>query len=257
MTSGTRTYSPIALVTGANKGIGRAIAQQLAERGMTVYLGARDEKRGKAAERELRDAGLDARAVLLEVTDETSVMAAAQRIEKEQGRLDVLVNNAGTMPPWQPASQTPTGEARRVFELNVVGVVTVTNTLLPLLRRSQAGRIVNIGSSLGSLMLAALKVCPGATYPPGSFPQFAAYTASKAALNALTIMYADELRDAGILVNTACPGYTATDLTQGAGPRTVEQAARIPVLLATLPDGGRTGTFTGSDVNLVELPLPW
>ncbi|MEU3617920.1 SDR family oxidoreductase [Streptomyces sp. NPDC006872] len=256
--TGTNTGTTrVAVVTGANKGIGFAIARQLAELGMTVHLGARDEERGRAAEAELCAAGLDVRFVHLDVTDEATVALAAKQVEEVSGRLDVLVNNAGTSSPWKPPSQTSTDEVRSALETNVLGVVTVTNAMLPLLRRSEAGRIVNLSSTFGSLTAAAENRDPGNFFPPGAFPVILDYPASKAALNAVTLMYANELRESGILVNAVCPGYVATDRSHGHGALTPEQGALVPVRLATLRDGGPTGTFTGSDGTPNGLPLPW
>ncbi|MFI7128900.1 SDR family oxidoreductase [Nonomuraea sp. NPDC050153] len=261
MTSGTSTKARIALVTGANRGIGRAITQQLAELGMTVYLGSRDLQRGQAAERELRGAGLDVHALQLDTTDEATVLLGAKRIEQESGRLDVLVNNAGIISEWRLPSQLSADQVRPIFETNVFGVITVTNAMLPLLRRSEAGRIVNLSSTLGSLAVGSGAPDPGGYLPPGFFPEYAAYSASKAALNALTIRYAHELRDTGILVNAACPGRVATDMNDGEGDRTPEQGALVAVRLATLPEGGRTGTFTGTVAgtvgNLTDVLVPW
>ncbi|GAA1185844.1 SDR family oxidoreductase [Streptomyces hebeiensis] len=251
------TRPRVALVTGANKGIGRAVARQLGERGMRVYLGARDEERGRTAERELREGGLDARCLRLDVTDESTVGLAAKRIEEESGRLDVLVNNAGVGSSSHVPSRTSADEVRQTFETNVFGVVTVINALLPLLRRSDAGRIVNISSMLGSLTALADDRDPTGALPPGSLPPPTGYSTSKAALNALTVLYARELHEDGILVNAACPGFVATDINGGQGHLTPDQGARIPVLLATLPEGGRTATFIGSDGSPAGVELPW
>ena len=253
------TASPrIALVTGGNKGIGRAVVQQLAELGMTVYLGSRDEARGRAAEAELRRAGLDVHFLRVDLNDESSALLAAKQIDEHNGRLDVLVNNAGFSNAWQPPSQTPVDEVRRVLDTNVLGTIAVTNAMLPLLRRSDAARIVNVSSTLGSLTAASQNFDPTGTIPPGSFPAMIGYTTSKAALNSVTVMYALELREEGILVNSACPGHVATDINGGSGEgRATQDGARIPVMLATLPDGGPTGSFTGSDSELTPIQLPW
>jgi NAD(P)-dependent dehydrogenase (short-subunit alcohol dehydrogenase family) len=247
----------IALVTGANKGIGRAIAEQLAERGATVFLGIRDEERGRRTEAELRAAGHDARYLRLDVTDESTVTLAAKRLGNEVGHLDILINNAGISRPWTVPSQTPIDDVRDTFDTNVFGVITVTNTMLPLLRRSDAARIVNISSVLGSLTAAAENHDPTGIFQDGAFPTILSHSASKAALNSLTIMYANELRDEGILVNAVSPNYVATDANGHTGPFTPRQGAHIPVRMATLPDGGPTGTFTCSDGTSTGLPLPW
>ena len=164
------TTPRVALVTGANKGVGHAIAQQLAELGITVYLGARNEERGAQPESELRAAGHDVRHVRLDVTDPDTAALAAKRIEQESGRLDTLVNNAGISPVWRSPSQTPIEDLRDAFETNVFGAVTVTNAMLPLLRRSGAARIVNISSVLGSLTAAAENHDPTGVFPDGGFP---------------------------------------------------------------------------------------
>ncbi|MGY2028138.1 SDR family oxidoreductase [Nocardia gipuzkoensis] len=227
----------IALVTGANKGIGYQIAAGLGALGWSVGVGARDEQRREAAVQKLRAAGADAFGVPLDVTDDASVAAAAELIEDRIGRLDVLVNNAaitGGMP------QTPTAvdpaTVRAAVETNVIGVIRVTNAVLPLLRRSASPRIVNMSSTVGSL---ARQTTPGTDTGPIS----AAYTASKTFLNAVTVQYVKELRDTNILINAACPGFTATDLNGFRGVRTPEQGAAIAIKLATLPDGGPTGGF--------------
>jgi NAD(P)-dependent dehydrogenase (short-subunit alcohol dehydrogenase family) len=237
----------IALVTGANKGIGREIVDQLARRGMTVLLGARDEERRTAAAAELRAAG-DVRPVALDVTDQASVDAAAAWIGTEFGRLDVLVNNAGITggQGQQPAEADP-ATVRAVYEVNVFGVQRVTNAMLPLLARSAAPRIVNMSSSVGSLAIGSDLDGPYAVMP-GS----AAYVPSKTALNSLTVQYAKQLRKAGVLVNAACPGYCATDLNNHAGYRTPAEGAAIAVRLATLAPDGPTGGFF-DDAG----PVPW
>jgi NAD(P)-dependent dehydrogenase (short-subunit alcohol dehydrogenase family) len=237
----------IALITGANKGIGLEIARQLGEQGAVVLLGARDERRGKEAAAELTARGLAVAPLAIDVTDDASVADAAREIDEQYGRLDILVNNAGITGGFRgaPSEVTP-DQLRQVYDTNVFGVVTVTNRLLPLLRRSAAGRIVNMSSGLGSLTQSS---------DPGS--EFAdynliTYQSSKTALNAITLAYAKELREAGIKVNAADPGFTATDLNQHRGYRTVQQAAAIAVRLATLGADGPTGTF--QDENGV---VPW
>jgi len=249
--------SPVALVTGANKGIGKEIARVLATRGFTVLVGSRDLARGEAA---ARDMAGDARALQLDVTRADSIAAAAARIREELGRLDVLVNNAGiarTSTDGTPASldnilresapsRAPLALVRAVFETNVFGVIAVTQALLPLLREAPAARVVNVSSSLGSLTRISAPDVPhrrvgGVAYAP-----------SKTALNAVTVAFAQELEDTAIKVNAACPGYTATDLNDHSGTRTVAEAARRPVELALLGPDGPTGTLS-SDAG----PVPW
>ncbi len=230
----------IALVTGANKGIGYEIAAGLGALGWSVGVGARDEERREAAVEKLRAAGVDAFGVPLDVTDDASVAAAARQLEERAGRLDALVNNAGItggMP------QTPTTVAidtmRTVVETNVFGVIRVTNAMLPLLRRAPSPRIVNMSSGVGSL---ARQTDPGASELTVG-PLSAAYSPSKTFLNAVTVQYAKELSGTNILINAACPGYVATDLNGFRGVRTPEQGAAVAIRLATSPDGGPTGSF--------------
>jgi NAD(P)-dependent dehydrogenase (short-subunit alcohol dehydrogenase family) len=226
----------IALITGANKGIGFEIARQLGELGMTVLVGARDETRGRRAQEALRSGGSNARFVWLDVTSEETAQKAAAWIEAEYGRLDILVNNAAIAGSFTGAPSVATADQiREVYETNVFGVVTVTNAMLPLLRRSAAGRIVNMSSDAGSLTLNADPGSPFAGY------NLITYQSSKTALNALTVGYAKELRDTGIKVNSANPGFTATDLNGHRGYGTPEQAAVIAVRMATLGPEGPTG----------------
>jgi NAD(P)-dependent dehydrogenase (short-subunit alcohol dehydrogenase family) len=231
----------IALITGANKGIGFATARLLGARGITVLAGARDESRGRLAERDLVASGADARFVPLDVTDDKSVARAAEWIDAEYGVLDILVNNAGIARGdgrGRP-SETTLGTLRAVYETNVFGVVAVTNAMLPLLRRATAARIVNVSSEVGSV---TSMTDPGSPlYPMASVP----YPSSKTALNMVTAMYAKELRDTPIKINAANPGYCATDLNGHSGRRTPEQGAEVSVYLATLPADGPTGALWG------------
>lgn len=219
-----------ALVTGANKGIGLAIAHGLGSIGFTVAVGARDETNREKAVEELRAAGIDAFGVALDVTSEDSVAAAANSIE----RLDVLVNNAGISGQIDGGVQDPTtldlDVVRAVLDTNVFGVVRVTNAMLPLLRKAESPRIVNMSSNMGSLQLR-------------TGPVLAAYAPSKTMLNSITVQYARTLDDTNVIVNAACPGYVATDFNGYAGTRTPEQGAAIAVKLATLPDDGPRGGF--------------
>ncbi|KDN81190.1 SDR family NAD(P)-dependent oxidoreductase [Kitasatospora cheerisanensis] len=236
----------VALVTGANKGIGYEIAAGLGALGWLVGVGARDERRRTDAVAALRARGADAFGVPLDVTDDASAAAAAKLLDERFGRLDVLVNNAavtGGIP--QEPTVVDLAEVRAVLETNVLGVIRVTNAVLPLLRRSAAPRVVNMSSAVGSL---AMQSEPDAFTGPIS----AAYAPSKTLLNAVTVQYAKELRDTGILFNLACPGYCDTDLNGHSGPRTPVQGAAIAVELATLPDDGPSGRFFNEDG-----PLPW
>ncbi|MYS82574.1 SDR family oxidoreductase [Embleya scabrispora] len=240
----------IALVTGANKGIGYAIAAGLGALGHRVGVGARDETRLGAAVEKLRAAGVDAFGVPLDVTSRRSVTEAAELVELEAGGLDVLVNNAGISGEMGPGwAQDPTSldsdVVRTVVETNVLGVIQVTNAMLPLLRRSRSPRIVNVSSAVGSLTRQA---DPDIDIGP----VMAAYAPSKTFLNAVTVQYARQFAGTGILINAACPGLVATDFTGFHGPRTPEQGAATAIRLATLPDGGPTGSFFEDDGT-----IPW
>jgi NAD(P)-dependent dehydrogenase (short-subunit alcohol dehydrogenase family) len=229
----------IALITGANKGIGLETARQLGARGITVLAGARDEQRGREAERMLRAEGAEARFVLLDVIEPESARRAADWIDREYGRLDILVNNAGIARGGLP-SQTDLEAMHEVYEVNVFGVIRVTNAMLPLLRRSPAARIVNVSSEVGSM---TSMTDPAS--PLGRMPAGLAYPSSKSALNMITAMYAKELRDTPIKVNSANPGYTKTDLNRNSGFRSVTEGAEASVHLATLPDDGPSGILWG------------
>ncbi|GAA4467266.1 SDR family oxidoreductase [Phytohabitans houttuyneae] len=233
----------IALVTGANKGIGYEIAAGLGALGWSVGVGARDGGRRDAAVEKLRADGVDAFGVPLDVTDDASVAAAAALVEERAGRLDVLVNNAGVTGgvPQEPTT-VDVATVRTAVETNVIGVIRVTNAMLPLLRRSASPRIVNMSSSVGSLTRQSSTDDVLRTGPLS-----VAYTPSKAMLNAVTIQYAKALRDTDILINAACPGYVATDLNGFRGIRTPEQGAAIAIRLATLPAGGPSGSFFEDD----------
>jgi NAD(P)-dependent dehydrogenase (short-subunit alcohol dehydrogenase family) len=250
------TQQKIALITGANKGIGRATAEQLAASGMTVLIAARNLENGEEAAAAIRAAGGDAHAVTLDVTDPATIRAAANELEERFGHLDVLVNNAGVSGSGQVAPQDAWDQipssvdldlVRGVFETNVFGVIAVTNAMLPLLRRSPAPRIVNLGSHAGSLTITSTLDERFA-----ALPQSAAYAPSKAALNALTVQYANELRKDGILVNAAAPGFCATDINAHSGDRTAAEGATVVVHLATLGADGPTGGFFSEDG-----PMPW
>jgi NAD(P)-dependent dehydrogenase (short-subunit alcohol dehydrogenase family) len=229
----------IALITGANKGIGLETARQFGARGFTVLAGARDEARGREAERALRGDGFDARFVPLDVTADASVREAADWIEREYGRLDILVNNAG-IARGNPPSETDLAAMREVYEVNVFGVIRVTNAMLPLLRRAPAARIVNVSSEVGSISSQTDPASPLARMPAGL-----AYPSSKTALNMITALYAKELRDTPVKVNAANPGYTKTDLNRNSGFRSVTEGAEASVYLATLPADGPSGILWG------------
>jgi NAD(P)-dependent dehydrogenase (short-subunit alcohol dehydrogenase family) len=231
----------VALITGANKGIGLEIARQLVAAGATALIGARDRERGEKAARALAADRLDARFVPIDVTEQPSIDQAASRIGRDFGRLDILVNNAGIGIDNALPSQLEMEVLRRTYETNFFGVFAVTKAMLPLLRKSDAARIVNISSGLGSL---TQNSDPGYQYAGA---KLLAYNSSKTALNALTVQFAHELRHTPIKVNSADPGYVATDLNNHRGTRTVEQGARIAVKLATLPADGPTGGYFDED----------
>nr|WP_304453023.1 SDR family NAD(P)-dependent oxidoreductase [Nocardiopsis sp. YSL2] len=233
-------HTKVALVTGANRGIGFQTARLLGLEGMTVLVGTRDAQRGAEAERALREEGVDARVLAIDITDATSVKAAAARVEEEFGRLDALVNNAGIALGWGGMGRSDTDQFREVLDVNVVSVVRVTDAFLPLLRRSEAARVVNVSSELGSI--ASL------THPEDPFKDVemdAAYPASKAALNMVTALYAKALAGTPAKVNAANPGYCATDMNGHSGPRSAEQGARVSLHLATLPEDGPSGVLWG------------
>jgi NAD(P)-dependent dehydrogenase (short-subunit alcohol dehydrogenase family) len=220
----------VALVTGANRGIGLEVVRQLAARGFAVLLGARDARKGEEAASSLRQSGLKVLPVRLDVTDQQSIEAARLMVEEQFGKLDVLVNNAAILyDEWQRAENANLETVREAFETNTLGAWRMCQTFIPLLRKSRHGRIVNVSSESGSLALM------GAGTP--------AYSVSKAALNALTRMLADELRASRILVNSVCPGWVATEMGGPNAPRTVEEGAASVLWAATLADNGPTGGF--------------
>jgi NAD(P)-dependent dehydrogenase (short-subunit alcohol dehydrogenase family) len=238
----------VAMVTGANKGIGLEVARQLGLLGHVVLLGARDAQRGEAAAARLRGMDLDARFVPLDVTDAGSVRRAADWIGREFGLLDILVNNAAIKLEFHPAppSLAPMDAVRQTFETNVFGLMAVTQAMLPLLRKSTAARIVNVSSGLGSLTLGAQ---PGSKF---NLKPMLSYNVAKCAVNGVTVQFAAELQGSGIKINSADPGYTHTDMTLNQGGKPVEQGAAVIVHLATLDKDGPSGAFFDQNG-----PLPW
>ena len=237
----------IALITGANKGIGFETARQLGAQGFTVLIGARDKSRGAEAETKLRGENLDAHFVELDLGNAATHEQAAKFIAEKFGKLDVLINNAAiaSQDDGKP-SEVALKIVRETFETNFFDTIAVTQAFLPLVKKSDAGRIVNVSSGLGSLTQNA--------DPNWAFKDAKplGYNASKTALNAFTVILAHELKDTKIKVNSADPGYVATDLNGHSGPRTVEQGATVIIHLATLPNDGATGSYF--DENGV---LPW
>lgn len=229
----------VALVTGANRGIGLEVARQLALRGFTTILGARDAQKGDEAARSLQQGGLKVIPVQLDVTDQQSIDAVRLTVEERFGKLDVLVNNAAILyDEWQRAENASLDTVRDAFETNTLGPWRMCQTFIPLLRKSEHARIVNVSSESGAL-----------TVMGGGTP---AYSVSKVAMNALTRMLASELRTSRILVNSVCPGWVATEMGGPNAPRSVEEGAASVMWAATLPDDGPTGGFFRDGE-----PIPW
>jgi NAD(P)-dependent dehydrogenase (short-subunit alcohol dehydrogenase family) len=220
----------VTLITGANKGLGRETARRLLEAGHTVLVGARDAGRGRQTASELGGVFVE-----IDPTSDASVAAAAEQVRSEYGRLDVLVNNAGTAEPRVGAADLTAAEAMQGFSINVFGPIRVMHAFLPLLRRSDHPRIVNVSSGVGSF---ARILTPGSVENAVTLP---VYPATKAALTMLTVQYARALD--GILVNAADPGFTGTDFNSNRGTQTVAEGTDAIVRLATLPKDGPTGTF--------------
>lgn len=254
MTAQNGQKTRIALVTGANQGIGLQVAKELVATGYTVLLGSRNLEHGEVAAKGI---GAGAIPLQLDVTNPTSIATAAERIRKEFGRIDLLVNNAGISQAGRAgrtfeeatnegrASVASLEEVKAIWETNVFGVIAVTQAMLPFLKESAAGRIINVSSALGSLNLNADPSYPyRAIFGVG-------YAASKTALNAITLSFAIELEASNIKVNAASPGFPATALNNFQGTETIEVAARN-IVRAALDESGVTGTFTGS-----EGTLPW
>lgn len=238
----------ITLVTGANKGIGLEIARNLAAAGCTVLLGARDVERGQEAVRRLEQAGLsDVHFVEIDVTQQKTATAAAQKIEREYGHLDILVNNAGVNLRGDGLpGVADVGAVQKIFDTNFFGALRVAQSMLPLLRKSDGGRIVNVSSGLGSLTFNSDPKWSGYDV------KYIGYNTSKAALNMLTVHLAYELRDTKIKVNSANPGYTKTDLNNNQGTQPVEVGAIEATRLALLDENGPTGSSSSKDG-----PDPW
>jgi NAD(P)-dependent dehydrogenase (short-subunit alcohol dehydrogenase family) len=229
----------VALVSGANKGIGFEIARGLGRAGVHVYLGARDEQRGRAAENTLRADGLNVTWIALDVTDPASIDRARAEIERRSERLDILINNAGI-------ATRSSVEMEDIYATNVFGLARMMLAFVPLLARTK-GRVVNLSSSLGSLT----RLSDPAHAARQSGPQFWQYASSKAAVNAITVLFAIELAAKGIQVNAVCPGYCATDLNGHAGPRSPEEGARIAVRVALEKESG-----TGQNLEDAGV-VPW
>ena len=223
----------LALVTGGNRGIGLAVAKQLAKKGISVIVGARDIRLGEAAAKTIKSSGTaTASAAALDVTDKASVDKLARMIHSKFGRLDILVNNAAILlDKTGIPSETDLQIVRSTLETNLIGAWGLCNAFVSKMKKNRFGRIVNVSSGAG-----ALQVMAESLYAP-------AYSLSKTALNALTIMLATELRNTNVLVNAVCPGWVRTDMGGPSAPRSVEEGADTATWLATLPDGGPSGGF--------------
>jgi NAD(P)-dependent dehydrogenase (short-subunit alcohol dehydrogenase family) len=238
----------VILITGANKGIGFEMARQLGKAGNTVLLASRDESRGKAAAAALAKEGIEAHPIVLDVDSASSIAHAVAQVGERWGHVDSLINNAGVvLEAWGgKTSETPVDVWQKTLQTNVVAVAAVTQAFLPLVRKSEAGRIVNMSSILGSLTLHSDPSSPIYHF------KTAAYDASKAALNAYTVHLAYELRDTPIKVNAAHPGWVKTDLGGADAPMAVEDGAKTGIALATLPADGPTGAYIHNGER-----LPW
>ncbi|PJJ08377.1 NAD(P)-dependent dehydrogenase (short-subunit alcohol dehydrogenase family) [Flavobacterium sp. 1] len=241
------------LITGANRSIGLEIAKQLSKKGLCVYLGTRDLEKGEAVVKELAENGFqNIKVIQIDVTNYDSILSAKNSIEKEQGKLDILINNAGilgTNP--QQASDTPIEDIQKVFDTNFFGVIQVTQTFLELLKKSESPRISNITSGLGSLTLHS--------DPNWKYYDFktASYGTSKAALNAYTIALAYELKSLSFKVNAIDPGYTATDFNHHSGPGTIESAAAFIIKHTLTDNNAPTGKFFSNDIEDETEVSPW
>ena len=233
-------HEKTALITGANKGIGLETARQLGKKDITVLVGARDLAKGKTAVEELRNDGIDAHPIAIDVSDPASIKKAAAQVESDFGRLDILVNNAGIMTDdrAQQASEQTLDTWRKTFDTNVLGLIATTQAFLPLLRKSDAGRIVNLSSILGSIEFHATPGSP--VYESKDTP---AYNVSKSAVNAYTVQLAYELKDTKIKVNAAHPGWVKTEMGGEGAMMEIEDGAETSVALATVGADGPNGAF--------------
>lgn len=241
------------LITGANRSIGLETAKQLSEKGLFVYLGTRDLAKGEEVVKELNAKGFqNIQAIQIDVTDAESILVAKNIIKKEKGKLDILINNAGILGdiPQNP-STTSIEDIQRVFDTNFFGAITVTQTFIELLKKSDSPRISNITSGLGSLTL----------HSDPTWKYFAikgiSYVSSKTALNAFTVTLAHELKDLAFKVNSIDPGYTATDFNRHSGPGSVESAASFIIKHTLVDENGPTGKFFSNDIEDESEQSPW
>jgi NAD(P)-dependent dehydrogenase (short-subunit alcohol dehydrogenase family) len=242
-----------ALITGANKGIGLETLKQLSKKGLFVYLGSRDLKKGEAVAKELDNQGFqNIKAIEIDVTKSETILSAKNVIETEKGQLDILINNAGIFGGLpQNALETSIDNFKEVFETNVYGVAKVTQTFIGLLRKSSEPRIVNVSSSVGSLTLQS-----DPNWQAYDYAKFAVYASSKSAMNMYTVHLAYELRDTAFKVNAVCPGYTKTDFTNYIGGEVEDAAARI-IKYALISQDGPTGKFFSEESNPQTGEIPW
>ena len=246
-----QTTKKVALITGANKGLGFGIARQLSKKDIAVLIAARDVSRGKEAVDKLQFEGIDAHFIQLDVSDRASIESAYKAIAEQFGKLDILVNNAGVNLEFSaglPApSQISLDVLKQTFEINFFGVVAVTQAMLPLIRKAGAGRIVNISSDMASLTLHQ--------QPDFKFYDYKqlAYDSSKTAVNAFTVHLAHELKDTQIKVNSAHPGLVKTDMGTVDGELTIDEGAATPVWLVSLPEDGATGGYFDE----YQQSMPW
>ncbi|HEX5228938.1 MAG TPA: SDR family oxidoreductase [Bryobacteraceae bacterium] len=236
----------VALISGANKGIGFEIARGLGAKKIRVLVGARDSARGEAAAAKLKAEGADAKFVQLDVTDRGTIQRAAEQIGKDFGRLDILINNAGIGEWGAQPSTVDLAKVREIYETNIFGPIAMIQAMLPLLKKSKHGRVVNVTSSLGSMTLASDPKSPIAGFLA------LGYNTSKSALNSMTVQFANELKSTSIKVNAICPGYCATDLNGNSGPRSAAQGAVAAIQYATIGDDGPTGGYFNE-----EGRIPW
>jgi NAD(P)-dependent dehydrogenase (short-subunit alcohol dehydrogenase family) len=234
-------HERFAFITGANKGLGFETSRQLGQLGIVIFMGCRDEQRGKEAKEGLVSEGIDARYVPINVTDQATIDAAAEQVDREAGKLDILINNAGISIQHGPPSEMGMEELRRTFDTNFFGAFAVTKAFLPLLRKVESACIVNVSSGLGSLFR------QGDLQARVAHQDTIAYGMSKTALNSLTVLFANELAGTGIKVNAIAPGFTATALNNFTGTQTPEEAVKVIVRYAILPPDGPTGGFFAKD----------
>jgi len=241
------------LITGANKGIGLATAKQLSKEGLFIYLGSRDPEKGNVIVNELIDSGFEnIRAIEIDVTQPDTISSAKKIIEEEKGSLDILINNAGIsgiLP--QNALETSVEHYHEVLDVNLYGVVRVTQSFIPLLQQSAEPRIVNVSTSVGSLSLQS-----DPKWPAYDYAKYAVYASSKAAMNMYTVHLAYELRDTAFKINAVCPGYTKTDFT-GQNGGDVETAAQRIIHYALIDQNGPTGKFFSEESNPETGEIPW